>query len=99
MTALDLTPFRRRDPGSVAPLGMPREERRGLGNSTVLVVDDDADVRTMMSTLLVLEGYHVLTAENGEQALAAMRRRHPCVVLLDIMMPVMDGWQFRRQQL
>jgi CheY-like chemotaxis protein len=49
--------------------------------------------------MLTHEGYEVTTAANGAEALAAMGREMPCLVLLDIMMPVMDGWQFRRHQL
>ena len=58
---------------------------------TVLVVDDDLRMLRMMEQMLQLEGYHVLTAEGGEAALAALRDGHPDVVLLDIMMPGMDG--------
>ena len=53
----------------------------------------------MLEMLLRLEMYDVAMAENGLQALELMRQRLPCAVLLDLMMPVMDGWEFRRQQL
>ena len=65
----------------------------------VLIVEDDPDARMMLETLLRLEGYETITARNGSEGLAIMRERRPCAVLLDLMMPVMDGWQFRRQQL
>jgi len=53
----------------------------------------------MLEMLLRLELYEVVSAQNGAQALALMRQRLPCTVLLDLMMPVMDGWEFRRHQL
>jgi CheY-like chemotaxis protein len=65
----------------------------------VLVVDDDARIRELMVRLLSTAGYDTMSAANGEEALEHMRRRLPCVVLLDLRMPVMDGWEFRRQQL
>ena len=63
---------------------------------TVLIVDDDADTRSGLSELLVGEGYRVLTAGNGQEALASLRRMEtrPAVILLDLMMPVMNGWEF-----
>jgi two-component system response regulator CpxR len=60
---------------------------------TVLVVDDDVEIRETLTSLLQHEGYSVLRAENGVQALDQLRRLHPDVVLLDLMMPVMSGWE------
>ena len=65
----------------------------------VLVVEDDADVRDMLRTILETEGYETVVAANGAEALEAMHSHTPCVVLLDLMMPVMDGWTFRQRQL
>ena len=66
---------------------------------TVFVVEDDVDTRDMLGRFLELEGFHVELASNGQQALERLNQGvHPCVILLDLMMPVMDGWQFRRQQ-
>ena len=65
----------------------------------MLVVEDDNDVREMLALLLRGESYDVMTATNGAEALNAMRVRRPCLVLLDLMMPVMNGWDFRRHQL
>ena len=65
----------------------------------VIIVDDDVDVCAMLEQFLLSHGYEVLTANNGADALQAMRERRPCLVLLDVLMPVMDGWQFRRHQL
>jgi CheY-like chemotaxis protein len=64
--------------------------------ASVLLVEDDADIRDAVSSVLEAEGYTVLTAENGEQALAILDRGQPCVVLLDLMMPVMSGWEFMK---
>lgn len=60
---------------------------------TVLVVDDDAEIRETLMALLEQEGYVVVGAANGEEALAALRRVHPSLMLLDLMMPVMSGWE------
>jgi CheY-like chemotaxis protein len=64
--------------------------------ASVLIVEDDADIRDAVTAILESEGYTVLTAENGEQALAILERGQPCVVLLDLMMPVMSGWEFMK---
>ena len=65
---------------------------------TVLIVEDDADTLLMMEFILGSHGYGTMGAPNGRRALEQMRERRPCVVLLDMMMPVMDGWEFRRRQ-
>ena len=59
---------------------------------TVLVVDDDANARDMLSRMLQKEGYRVLTATGGADGLAAARAHRPDVITLDIMMSGMDGW-------
>ena len=64
----------------------------------VLVVDDDQGVREMLAEVLELEGLDVKTAADGAQALALMERWHPHVIVLDLNMPVMDGWAFRQAQ-
>jgi len=64
----------------------------------VLVVEDEPDVRTTLSDLIGAFGYQSAEAANGVEALHALRRSRPRLVLLDLMMPVMDGWEFRRQQ-
>jgi CheY-like chemotaxis protein len=66
---------------------------------TVLVVDDDRDIRESLRDLLEHEGYRVRMAADGAEAVAAMEEEPPCLVILDLMMPVMDGWAFRTQQL
>jgi len=64
----------------------------------VLVIEDDTDSRLMMQTLLRLEGYEVVGAANGREGLTATRSENPCLILLDLMMPVMDGLEFRAEQ-
>ncbi len=63
-----------------------------------MIVEDDRDTREMLGRFLELEGFAVQTAENGKLALQALRGEPPCVILLDLMMPVMNGWQFREAQ-
>src|SRR5687767_5730315 len=62
-------------------------------NPRVLIADDEPTLRSLLKTNLQLEGFETLTASNGEEALRAIREESPDVVLLDVMMPVMDGWQ------
>ena len=65
----------------------------------ILLVDDDPLVREAIETLLRVEGYRVATAAQGQQALDRLRGGfEPCVIVLDLMMPVKDGWQFRAEQ-
>jgi DNA-binding response OmpR family regulator len=61
---------------------------------SVLVVDDETDIREAVVELLAEEGYEVLDAADGEEALRKARAFHPDVVLLDLMMPGMNGWEF-----
>ncbi|HXE52269.1 MAG TPA: response regulator [Tepidisphaeraceae bacterium] len=60
----------------------------------VLVVDDDADARELVSRHLRKEGHAVECAPNGQEAMAALMRRTPDVVILDAVMPEMDGVTF-----
>jgi len=61
--------------------------------ATVLVVDDDAQIRDTVGEVLEDEGYEVLRAENGVRALELLEAAQPDLVLLDLMMPVMSGWE------
>ena len=60
----------------------------------ILVVDDDPDIRAAISMMLEEEGYTVNTASHGADALALLERTAPALILLDMRMPVMDGWSF-----
>lgn len=61
---------------------------------TILVVDDKPNLRAMLKDYLSEQGYRVVTAENGQDALFATRYEKPDLVLLDVMMPRMDGFAF-----
>jgi DNA-binding response OmpR family regulator len=63
----------------------------------VLVIDDDPSIRQVVGYVLSDEGYQVDEAANGERALEAIARHHPDLILLDMKMPVMDGWEFARR--
>ena len=59
----------------------------------VLVVDDEPDVLLLCRVNLEFEGYEVMEASDGVEAMSRVRERRPDVILLDVMMPRMDGWQ------
>ena len=63
----------------------------------VLVVDDDPDLREIVRIMLDVSGYEVRCARNGKEAVEAVAEKRPAVVLLDMLMPVMDGWQCARE--
>ncbi len=64
----------------------------------ILLVEDDVELREALSDALTAEGHRVQAVGDGREALRAMRSERPDVVVLDLMMPVMDGWQFRLEQ-
>jgi DNA-binding response OmpR family regulator len=59
----------------------------------VLVVDDEGDIRELVRELLVRAGYEVVEAPNGNEALKVFYSQQPDVVILDVQMPVLDGWE------
>ena len=65
---------------------------------SVLVVDDENDIREAVAEVLSDEGYVVHGARDGAEALRTARAVHPSIVLLDLMMPGMNGWEFRAAQ-
>ena len=74
---------------TVARTGAHRPE-----DQLVLVVDDNDDIREMEAQALETDGYRVSTAPNGRVALELAHARRPNLILLDLMMPVMTGWEF-----
>lgn len=64
----------------------------------VLIVEDDAALRESMAEILVDAGYAVFEARDGRQGLEEAGAHRPDLILLDLMMPTMDGWQFRTVQ-
>lgn len=63
---------------------------------TILVVDDEERLRSLLRAYLTHEGFHVLTAADGEEALRVANQEKPDLIILDLMMPKMDGYQFMR---
>lgn len=63
----------------------------------ILVVDDDPDIRDVLEALLEGEGFEVLMANDGEQALEAIKKENPDLMILDLLMPVMDGFAVCKQ--
>jgi len=67
---------------------------------SVLIIDDNRDIRESFQSLLRFEGYAVETAENGREALSRLYGGlRPCIIILDLRMPLMSGLEFRREQL
>ena len=64
-----------------------------MAKGKVLVVDDEPGIVAIVQTNLEAEGYSVVAAADGEEALRRVQEEHPDLVILDVMMPVMDGWQ------
>jgi len=64
---------------------------------TILVVDDEERLLNLLQAYLSQEGFRVVTAKNGKEALFQARREKPDLIILDIMMPEMDGYAFMRQ--
>ena len=63
----------------------------------VLIVDDDPNVLELLRVNLRAQGYDVTAASNGTEALAAIERQTPRLMVLDVMMPEMDGWEVCKQ--
>jgi len=63
----------------------------------VLVVDDDPDILEALSEILEAEGFEIRRARNGKEALERLEPDPPRLILLDLMMPVMDGWEFAQR--
>lgn len=63
----------------------------------VLIVDDDEDIREILRGFLEGQGFQVVLAAHGGEALAILDSVAPCLLLLDLVMPEMDGWEFLRQ--
>jgi DNA-binding response OmpR family regulator len=63
----------------------------------ILITDDDPGIRRFLQRALAHQEYEVATASNGRDCLAAIRQEPPDLLVLDLMMPVMDGWQVYRE--
>ena len=78
---------------------MERDIGASAPQRLLLVVDDDEATRMLLTELFNEHGYAVVLAENGEEALKQLLDYAPDLVVLDLQMPVMDGWRFRTEQL
>jgi two-component system response regulator (stage 0 sporulation protein F) len=65
----------------------------------ILVVDDDPAIRRLIVAALKRDGYEFLEAGNGREALDLMRERHPAAVVLDLMMPLVSGWDVLQERM
>ncbi len=68
-----------------------------MSSKTILVVDDEANIRDLARLYLEKEGFQVMIATNGRQALEQVRRDEPALVVLDLMLPELDGWEVCRR--
>ena len=64
--------------------------------ATILVIDDDPNIRQVIGFALRDEGHQIIEAPDGHTALDLIAAQHPDLILLDMKMPVMDGWEFVR---
>lgn len=68
-----------------------------MATKTILVVDDEKRLVSLVENYLAQEGYRVVTAYNGKEALSIAQKEKPDLIVLDVMMPEMDGYEFMRQ--
>ena len=68
-----------------------------MAKETILVVDDEANIRDLARMYLEKDGYQVITANDGRQALIQVKQAAPALIVLDLMMPEVDGWEVCRQ--
>lgn len=73
------------------------QEGAAAPHSTILVVDDDLLILRVVTDLLVSNGYRVVTARDGRSGLRQVQRERPDLIILDLMMPEMDGFRVARQ--
>ena len=71
------------------------ENQEGNENMSkkILIVEDDGNIRELLRLYLEREGYEITEASNGEEGVEQWRKVNPDMILLDVMMPIMDGWQ------
>jgi CheY-like chemotaxis protein len=65
---------------------------------SILIVEDEHDIRAVLTEILEDEGYAVASVPNGLAALVFLQEHRPQLILLDLGMPIMTGWEFREQQ-
>ncbi|MDP9320016.1 MAG: response regulator [Chloroflexota bacterium] len=82
------------DPGARSRI---RVDEGAIARRPILIVDDDAEILAMLRDFLEGEGFAIRTATNGAEALEALEDVAPALILLDMRMPVLDGWAFAAQ--
>jgi excisionase family DNA binding protein len=85
--------YRRSDLDIFLERGGSFTPRRGEGRRLILIVDDDARLREFVRVNLEMEGYSVREASNADEGLSALEDEPPDLILLDVMMPQVDGWE------
>ncbi len=80
--------------GGPTPLPDTTPPRAPAGRQTILVIEDDVDVRLTIREMLEEKEYHVITIRDGAEALAVLQHVEPSLILLDLMMPRLNGWEF-----
>ncbi len=89
--------YRRSDLDHFLERGGTLAPRRGEGRRLILIVDDDERLREFVRVNLEMEGYSVREASSAEEGLAALDEKPPDLILLDVMMPQVDGWEMLRR--
>jgi CheY-like chemotaxis protein len=74
----------------------PMTHRNQQSKPLIMVVEDDADSRLMMKTLLEMKGYCIVEAGDGQEAIAVAERERPCLVIMDLQLPRMHGFAVAR---
>ena len=74
---------------------IPNEQ--GEAKQKILIADDEASIRRILETRLSMIGYDIVTAADGEEAVAVFNKENPDLVVLDVMMPKMDGYGVCRE--
>ena len=64
-----------------------------MTNNTIVIVDDDANIRTLLTVNLAAQGFSIETAADGKEAIDKIRVNPPWLIILDVMMPDVDGWE------
>src|SRR5436190_20010003 len=83
---------------TVAPIESTAARSAGTAATPyILLVDDDPDSREMLAEYLTFRGFDVICARNGETALTHARTRRPALILMDLQMPGIGGWQATRE--
>jgi len=85
------------NPGEVKETDFKFTEEEDKVKLKILVVDDDENIREVLADLLLLEGHEILLAEDGEQALLIFEENLPDVIITDLGMPGISGWEVARR--